>query len=69
MVEALFPSYPREAEFPSYTREAELLLFHVDRLHVEGGLLSIAPEELLLVLGPSPLGLDHGITTWYTSGD
>ena len=35
---------------------------------LKGGLLSIVTQELLLALQPSPLGLDHGITTWHTSG-
>ena len=35
---------------------------------LKGGLLSIATQELLLALQPSPPGLDHGITTWHTSG-
>ena len=43
-------------------------LFHAIRLHVKGGLLSIASQELLLTLQPSPSGLDHGIATWHTSG-
>ena len=42
--------------------------FHVIRLRVKGGLLSIATQELLLALQPSPPGLDHGIATWHTSG-
>ena len=32
------------------------------------GLLSIATQELLLALQPSPTGLVHGIATWHTSG-
>ena len=35
---------------------------------LKGGLLSIATQELLLALQPSQPGLDHGITTWHTSG-
>ena len=35
---------------------------------LKGGLLSIATQELLLALQPSPPGLDHGIATWHTSG-
>ena len=35
---------------------------------LKGGLLSIATQELLLALHPSPPGLDHGIATWHTSG-
>ena len=35
---------------------------------LKGGLLSIETQELLLALQPSPLGLDHGIATWHTSG-
>ena len=35
---------------------------------LKGGLLSIATQELLLALQPSPPGLDHGIVTWHTSG-
>ena len=35
---------------------------------LKGGLLSIVTQELLLALQPSPPGLDHGITTWHTSG-
>ena len=35
---------------------------------LKGGLLSIATQELLLALQPSPPGLDHGIMTWHTSG-
>ena len=38
------------------------------RLRVKRGLLSIATQELLLALQPSPPGLDHGIATWHTSG-
>ena len=34
-------------------------LFEVIRLHVKRGLLSIATQELLLALQPSPPGLDH----------
>ena len=30
---------------------------------LKGGLLSIATQELLLALQPSPPGLDHGIAT------
>ena len=44
------------------------LFSHVIRLRVKMGLLSIATQELLLALQPSPLGLDHGIATWHTSG-
>ena len=43
------------------------LFSHAIRLHVKGGLLSIATQELLLALQPSPPGLDHGIATWHTS--
>ena len=35
---------------------------------LKGGLLSIATQELLLALQPSPPGLDHGIATWHTTG-
>ena len=35
---------------------------------LKGGLMSIATQELLLDLQPSPPGLDHGIATWHTSG-
>ena len=35
---------------------------------LKGGLLSIATQEFLLALQPSPPGLDHGIATWHTSG-
>lgn len=35
---------------------------------LKGGLLSIATQELLLALHPSPTGLDHGIATWHTNG-
>ena len=35
---------------------------------LKGELLSIATQELLLALQPSPPGLDHGIATWHTSG-
>ena len=35
---------------------------------LRGGVLSIATQELLLALQPSPPGLDHGIATWHTSG-
>ena len=35
---------------------------------LKGGFLSIASQELLLALQPSPPGLDHGIATWHTSG-
>ena len=34
---------------------------------LKGGLLSIATQELLLALQPSPAGLDHDIATWHTS--
>ena len=44
------------------------LLSHAIRLPLKGGLLSIATQELLLALQPSPPGLDHGIATWHTSG-
>ena len=47
---------------------ASLLFSHALRLHVKRGLLSIASQELLLPLQPSPSSLDHGITTWHTSG-
>lgn len=40
------------------------LLFYVNHLHI--GALSIVPQGLQLALEPSPLGLDHGITTWHT---
>ena len=35
---------------------------------LKGGLLSIATQEVLLALQPSPPGIDHGIATWHTSG-
>ena len=35
---------------------------------LKGGLLSIATQELLLALQPSPPSLDHSIATWHTSG-
>ena len=34
---------------------------------LKGGLLSIATQELLLTLQPSPHGLDHGIAIGYRS--
>ena len=40
---------------------------HAIRLRVKRGLLSIATQELLLALQPSPPGLDHDIVTWHTS--
>ena len=47
---------------------ASLLFSRAIHLRVKGGVLSIVTQELLLALQPSPPGLDHGITTWNTSG-
>ena len=47
---------------------ASLLFSRAIRLRVKGGLLSIATQELLLALQPSPPGLDHDIATCHTSG-
>ena len=47
---------------------ASLLFSRAICLRVKGGFLSIATQELLLALQPSPPGLDHGIATWHTSG-
>ena len=43
------------------------LFSHAIHLRFKKGLLSIATQELLLALQPSPPGLDHGIATWHTS--
>ena len=46
----------------------QLLPFMLFSWALKGGLLSIAPQELLLALQPSTPSLDHGIVTWHTSG-
>ena len=63
-----------QADLPSML---DMPYYHLPRVHpstmqfaraLKGGLLSIATQELLLALQPSPPGLDHGIAAWHTSG-
>ena len=48
-------------------RRLHFLSYH-GCLSAKGGILSIAYQELLLTLQPSPPGLDHSTATWHTSG-